>query len=185
MIKLAKGWVFTLIYWVFSVSFDFFALEFFWNVDFVSLTYLSESKANPGSLNWSLLCIPLFWWNGGIVWKEQILLQYGQRPTKCGWQETALCGGSSLFIWRGLQQVWPISQFFLFPFCKRSLICQEGKSMSPHRGLFSFVLPSNSLVSVSNPWRALDSPRALLPELQRHQGHRHRYAVLGAEVPGH
>ena len=24
--------------------------------------------------------------------------------------------------------------FFLFPFCKRSLLCQEGKSMTPHRG---------------------------------------------------
>ena len=46
--------------------------------------------------------------------------------------------------------------FFLFPFCKRSLIRLEGKSMTPHRGnpIFSSVPPSNSLVSVSNPRRA-------------------------------
>ena len=45
--------------------------------------------------------------------------------------------------------------FFLFPFCENSLICLEGKSMSPHREtLFSPVPPSNSLVSVSDPCRA-------------------------------
>ena len=33
-----------------------------------------------------------------------------------------------------LAQVWPLTQFFLFPFCKNSLICMEGKSMTPHRG---------------------------------------------------
>ena len=33
------------------------------------------------------------------------------------------------------QQVWPLTQFFcLFPFCKKSLICLEGKSMTPHPG---------------------------------------------------
>ena len=31
-------------------------------------------------------------------------------------------------------QVWPLTQLFLFPFCKNSLICLEGKSMNPHRG---------------------------------------------------
>ena len=31
-------------------------------------------------------------------------------------------------------QVWPLTHFFLFPFCKNSLICLEGKSMTPHRG---------------------------------------------------
>ena len=31
-------------------------------------------------------------------------------------------------------QVWPLTQFFMFPFCKISLICLEGKSMTPHRG---------------------------------------------------
>ena len=29
-------------------------------------------------------------------------------------------------------QVWPLTQFFLFPFCENSLICLEGKSMSFH-----------------------------------------------------
>ena len=33
-----------------------------------------------------------------------------------------------------IHQVWPLTQFFLFPFCKNSMICLEGKSMTPHRG---------------------------------------------------
>ena len=41
------------------------------------------------------------------------------------------------------------SIFFLFPFREKSLICLEGKSMTPHRG--NTVPPSNSLVSVSDP----------------------------------
>ena len=66
--------------------------------------------------------------------------------------------------------------------------------MTPRREtLFSSVPPSNSLVSVSNPRRAykltrrpsraLDLPRALLPELQRHKD-TVRCAALSAEVPG-
>ena len=31
-------------------------------------------------------------------------------------------------------QVWPLTQFFLFPLCKKSLICLEVKSMTPYRG---------------------------------------------------
>ena len=31
-------------------------------------------------------------------------------------------------------QVWPLTQFFLFHFCEKSLICLEGKSMKSHRG---------------------------------------------------
>ena len=59
--------------------------------------------------------------------------------------------------------------------------------------LFSVVPPSNSLVSVADPWRlfeltwcprrTLALPRALLPELQRKDTV--RCAALGAEVPGH
>ena len=33
-----------------------------------------------------------------------------------------------------LDQVCPLTQFFLLPFCENSLICLEGKSMTPHRG---------------------------------------------------
>ena len=53
-------------------------------------------------------------------------------------------------------QVWQLPHFFLFPFfSEKSLICLEGKSMTPYRGtLFSSVPPSNSLVSVSDPRRA-------------------------------
>ena len=71
--------------------------------------------------------------------------------------------------------------------------------MTPHRGntiLFrsSQQLPRLRLVSVSDPQglfeltrrpsQALDSPRALLPELQRYK-ETVRCAALGAEVPGH
>ena len=41
---------------------------------------------------------------------------------------------------------------FLLPFCKKSLICLEGKLMTPHRETLLFsVPPSNSLVFVSDP----------------------------------
>ena len=53
------------------------------------------------------------------------------------------------------EQVWPLAQFFMFPFCENSLICSEGKSMTPSwETLFCSVPPSNSLVSVSDPGRA-------------------------------
>ena len=32
------------------------------------------------------------------------------------------------------QQVWLLTEFFLCPFCKNSLICLEGKSMTPYWG---------------------------------------------------
>ena len=50
-------------------------------------------------------------------------------------------------------QVWPPTHFFQFPFCKISLFCLEGKSMTPLQGnTFFFFIPSNnSLVFVSDP----------------------------------
>ena len=44
-----------------------------------------------------------------------------------------------------LAQVWPLTQFFLFPFCKNSLICMKGKSMTPHRGNTIFFRSSQQL----------------------------------------
>ena len=40
---------------------------------------------------------------------------------------------SGVFCWPSEVngQVWPLTQFFLFPFCKKSLVCLEGKSMTP------------------------------------------------------
>ena len=76
-----------------------------------------------------------------------------------------------LFSMARVNQVWPLTQFFLFPLCNKSLIYLEGKSMTPSSGKdSSSVPPSNSLVSVSDPWMALDLHHALLPELQK-QGH--------------
>ena len=56
-------------------------------------------------------------------------------------------------VLKGSQQVWPVTQFFSVSFCENSLICLEGKSMTPHREntIFSSVPPSNSLVSVLDP----------------------------------
>ena len=54
----------------------------------------------------------------------------------------------------GNEQVWPLSQFFLFPFSKTSLICLL--SLFGKHYILSSVLPSNSLVSVSDPSRSLD-----------------------------
>ena len=38
----------------------------------------------------------------------------------------------SLVLFSSERQVWPLTQFFLFPFCKKYLICLEGKLMTPH-----------------------------------------------------
>ena len=48
-------------------------------------------------------------------------------------------------------QVWPLTQLFLFPFLKKTLlICLEGKSLTLYQEtLFPVVPLSNSLVSVS------------------------------------
>ena len=58
-------------------------------------------------------------------------------------------------------QVVPLTHFFLFlPFCKNSLICLDGKFNYALSGMmlvsisFSFVPPSNYLVSVLDLWRA-------------------------------
>ena len=44
-----------------------------------------------------------------------------------------------------VQQVWPLTRFFLFPFCKKSLICPKGKSMTPLWGNPIFCSPSQQL----------------------------------------
>ena len=65
-------------------------------------------------------------------------------------QTLIFCGFGRIF------QVWTLlTQFFLFRFWKISLICQEGKLMTPlHGSTILFRSLSNSLVSVSNPWKA-------------------------------
>ena len=44
-----------------------------------------------------------------------------------------------------VSQVWSLTQFFLFPFCEKSLICLEGKSMTPHHGNTILFLSSQQL----------------------------------------
>ena len=52
----------------------------------------------------------------------------------------------------GPVQVWPLTQFFLFPFCIKSLICLEGKSMTPRRGNTIMCSSSQQLpFSVEDP----------------------------------
>ena len=69
--------------------------------------------------------------------------------------------------------------------------------MTPHQENATYSLPLRSATPSSPSWtleglfeltrrpsRALDSPRALLPELQRYKD-TVRCAALGVEVPGH
>ena len=62
------------------------------------------------------------------------------------------------------EQVWPLTQFFFcFLFVKNSLICLEGKSMTPHRGntiLFrsSQQLPHLRLVRCFRNYRDTRTP---------------------------
>ena len=86
--------------------------------------------------------------------------------------------------------------FFLFPFCTKSLICLKGKSITPLRGNTIILRSSQQLPRLRlrplksffeltrSPSRALDLPCALLPELQRYKD-TSRCAALGVEVPGH
>ena len=86
--------------------------------------------------------------------------------------------------------------FSVYFLLKKSLICQEGKSMTPGwEGYFSLLFlpatpssPSWTLEGLfeltRRPSWALVSPRALLPELQRYKD-TVMCAALGAEVPGH
>ena len=77
---------------------------------------------------------------------------------------------------------------------KKSLICLKGNSMTPHEGniiLFrsSQQLPCLCLLEgllevTQRPSRALDSPRALLAELQRIKD-TVGCAALGKKAPGH
>ena len=73
----------------------------------------------------------------------------------------------------------------------KSLICLEGKFLLIGQTLLFLpatpLSPSRTLdwlfELTCRPSRALDSPRALLPELQRYKDT--RCGALGAEVPGH
>ena len=62
-------------------------------------------------------------------------------------------------------QVWPLTHFFLFPFCENSLICLEGKSIASSGKHYSlpFLLATPSSLS-----RTLEG----LFELTRRPGHR-------------
>ena len=71
---------------------------------------------------------------------------------------------SSILMNGQIEQVWPLTQFFLLPFCENSLICLEDKPMTPHRG--------NTLL-----FRSFQQ----LPDL--HLGPLKGF--LSAEIPGH
>ena len=90
------------------------------------------------------------------------------------------------------------SNYFLLPFCEKSLVCLEGKPMTPHREDTFLYRSSQQLprlclgpMKVEGlfelkrcPSRALDSPRVLFPDVQRTKD-TVRCATLGAEVSGH
>ena len=62
------------------------------------------------------------------------------------------------------------SIFFCFLFCEKSLICLEGKSMTPHRGNTIPFPSSQQLHGLRLVHGTLqDSPLALLTELQRYK----------------
>ena len=61
-------------------------------------------------------------------------------------------------------QVWTLTIFFLCPFCENSLICLEGKSMTPQRGntiLHSATPLAVSLYLCSSGSKAREKSRAL------------------------
>ena len=142
-----------------------------------------------------------FWWRVGFMVVDSIvavlynqvgrlLLQPVITCTCTLWSVVCYFAFFMLFF-----QVWPLTQFFLFLFVQNHWFAWRANQWPLVREtLFSSVPPSNSLVSVSDPRRAfwadqrpswaLDSSRALLPELQRYKD-TVCCVVLGAEVLGH
>ena len=91
-------------------------------------------------------------------------------------------------------QVWSLTQFF--PFSEKSLICLEGKSMTPHRGNTNLFRSSQQLPRLRlGPIEGLfELTRTLLGPSTRLVRCFRNYrdtrtpsgcAALGAEVPGH
>ena len=83
----------------------------------------------------------------------------------------------------GRRQVWPLGRFFCFLLLsENSLICLEGKSMTPRRGNTIRFRSSQQLPRL----RLGPSTRLVrcFPELQRYKD-TVRCNALGAEVPGH
>ena len=68
-----------------------------------------------------------------VVWVGD--LNYRLNELDASDVKTSLHSGKyqQLFLY---DQVWPLTPFFLFPFCEISLICLEGKSMTPSPGSF-------------------------------------------------
>ena len=74
---------------------------------------------------------------------------------------------------KNMQQVWPLAQFFLFPFCKKkSLICLKGKSMTPCRGKTFLFCSSHQLPGLRlRPLKGLLSSHDALQGPLTHLGH--------------
>ena len=93
-------------------------------------------------------------------------------------------------------KVWQLTQFFSVSFLSKLIDLLGGQITDPQSGkhyslpflLATPLSPSRTLEGLfeltRRPSRALDSPRVLLPELQRYKDTVRR-AALGAEVPGH
>ena len=114
------------------------------------------------------------WWDSSTTFKSDKLLNAACRDMKKS--ERISSTQTALFSafpelprlplhWRPLQdrnltfprQVLTLTHFFLSPFCKKNPINLPGGLIhDPFVGetLFSSVPPSNSLFSVSDPWRA-------------------------------
>ena len=94
--------------------------------------------------------IPTDWVTDQADEKRRIrILDFLESVRRCTMRKphtTTSGGGPGDFL-----QVWQLTHFFLFPFGSKSLICLEGKSMTPCCTLFSYVPPSTSLVSISDP----------------------------------
>ena len=89
------------------------------------------------------------------------------------------------FQHHGRRQVWPLTQYF---FLLEKIVLPIGEHYSLPFLPATPSSPSRTLEGLfeltQRPCQALDSPRALLPELQRYKD-TVRCAAPGAEVPGH
>ena len=82
----------------------------------------------------------------------------------------------------GPSQVWSLTRFYSVDFSKSKIGVKSAFSTNAQSRFLSVVV--DGVLGRKSPSRALDSPRVLLPELQRYKD-TVSSAPPGAEVPGH
>ena len=151
-------------------------LTFLFCVDWQAVRKIWICLVLHEKLTWHSRC---WLWHEGMNWLVCDSFCCGWRSScrddSCWWQWDSCrqsCWWKRLLLWRWplvtvVNQVWPLTQFFLFPLAKKILICMEGKSMTPNQentSLFSSSqqVPPLRLVRCFGNYRVTRTPSGVL-----------------------